>query len=122
MKSNLTIWAVQLRRKDGIAEDNKIMRDVDWNDKSNSYARIFSDSSWLNCPGILEGPYISGKYEDGSDIPLPQKFSSYEPWKFILSEAEAEKVDAKRTKISHNASASQNKEIRRRIIFRRLKN
>ncbi|XP_026440697.1 golgin IMH1-like [Papaver somniferum] len=55
MKSNLTKWAVRLRRKDGIAEDDKIMRDVDWNDKSNSSARRSNDSSWLNCPVILEG-------------------------------------------------------------------
>ncbi|XP_026395893.1 F-box/LRR-repeat protein At4g14103-like [Papaver somniferum] len=79
MKSNSTKWAVRLRRKDGIAEDNRIMRDVDWNDKSNNSARRSNDSSWLNCPAILEGPYISGKAEDGSDLPLPYNLSSYQP-------------------------------------------
>ncbi|XP_026451642.1 uncharacterized protein LOC113351964 [Papaver somniferum] len=112
MKINLTKWVVRLRRKDGIAEDDKIMRDVDWNDKSNSSARRSNDSSWLNCPVILEGPYISGKDEDGSDIPLPEKFSSYQPWKFVLSEAETKKMDAKRANTSHNASASQNNKVK----------
>ncbi|RZC86195.1 hypothetical protein C5167_007384 [Papaver somniferum] len=112
MKSNLTKWAVLLRRKDGIAEDDRIMRDVDWNDKSNNSARRSNDSSWINCPVILEGPYISGKAEDGYDIPLPEKFSSYQPWKFVLSEDETKKVTAKRAKTSHNASASQNNKVK----------
>ncbi|KAI3902670.1 hypothetical protein MKW92_050911, partial [Papaver armeniacum] len=76
------------------------MRDVDWNDKSNSTARRSNDSSWLNFPAILDvnfpaildGPYISGKAEDGSDLPLPEKLSSYQPWKFELSEIEKKKV------------------------------
>ncbi|XP_026398620.1 intracellular protein transport protein USO1-like [Papaver somniferum] len=68
------------------------MRDVDCNDKSNSSARRSNDSSWLNFPVILEGPYISGKAEDGSDIPLPGKFSSYQPWIFVLSKDETKKV------------------------------
>ncbi|XP_026460344.1 uncharacterized protein LOC113361256 [Papaver somniferum] len=60
-----------------------------------------------------EGPYISGKAEDGSDIPLPEKFSSsYQPWKFELSEAETKKVTAKRDKTLHNASASQNNKVK----------
>ncbi|XP_026377558.1 uncharacterized protein LOC113271849 [Papaver somniferum] len=112
MKRNLTKWAVLLRRKDGIAEDDKIMRDVNWNDKSNNFARRSNGSSWLNCPVILGGPYISGKAEDGSDIPLPEKFSSYQPWEFVLSEAETKKVTAKRDKTSHNASASQNNKVK----------
>ncbi|XP_026420680.1 uncharacterized protein LOC113316748 [Papaver somniferum] len=59
-----------------------------------------------------EGPYISGKAEDGSDIPLPEKFSSYQTWKFVLSEAETKKVIDKRAKTSHNASASQNNKVK----------
>ncbi|XP_026400484.1 uncharacterized protein LOC113296389 [Papaver somniferum] len=88
------------------------MRDVDWNDKSNNSARRSNDSSWINFPVILEGPYISGKSEDGYDIPLPEKFSSYQPWKSVLSEAETKKVTAKRAKTSHNASASQNNKVK----------
>ncbi|RZC46923.1 hypothetical protein C5167_039864 [Papaver somniferum] len=60
--------------------------------KKRRSARRSNESSWLNCPAIIKGPYISGKDEDGSDIPLPEKFSSYEPWKFVLSEAESKKV------------------------------
>lgn len=54
------------------------MRDVDWNDKSNNSARRSNDTSWLNCPVILEGPYISG---DGPDVLLLEKLSSYQLWK-----------------------------------------
>ncbi|KAI3902385.1 hypothetical protein MKW92_018647, partial [Papaver armeniacum] len=68
------------------------MRDVDWNDKSNSTVRRSNDSSWLNCPAILDGPYVSGKAEDGSDLPLLEKFSSYQPWKLELSETERKKM------------------------------
>ncbi|RZC47430.1 hypothetical protein C5167_040379 [Papaver somniferum] len=112
LPSNITKWAVRLRRKDGIAEVDRIMRDVDWNDKSNNSARRSNDSSWLNFPVILEGPYISGKAEDGSDIPLPEKLSSYQPWEFVFSEVETKKVAAKRVKTSHHASASQNNKVK----------
>ncbi|XP_026430955.1 interactor of constitutive active ROPs 2, chloroplastic-like [Papaver somniferum] len=97
MKSNVTKWVVRIRRVDGIAEDEKITRDVDWNSDSNRAARRSNDSSWLNFPVILEGSFISGRAADGSDNLLPEDFPLYHPWEFKLLENEEKKVaDAKR--------------------------
>ncbi|RZC89382.1 hypothetical protein C5167_029284 [Papaver somniferum] len=92
MKSNVTQWVVRIRRVDGITEDKKIMRDVDWNSNSNRAARRFNDSSWLNCPVMLEGSFVSGKAADGSDNPLPEDFPLYRPWEFKLLDNEEKKV------------------------------
>ncbi|RZC47708.1 hypothetical protein C5167_040656 [Papaver somniferum] len=92
MKSNVTKWTIRIRRMDGIAEDEKIMRDVDWNSNSNRAARRSNDSSWINFPVILEGSFVSGKAADGSDNPLPEAFPLYQPWEFKLLANEEKKV------------------------------
>ncbi|XP_026442885.1 metalloendoproteinase 1-MMP-like [Papaver somniferum] len=79
MKSNVTKWVIRIRRVDGITEDEKIMQEVDWNSNSNRAARKSNDSSWINCPVILEGSFVSGKAADGADNPLPEDFPLYQP-------------------------------------------
>ncbi|XP_026416593.1 interactor of constitutive active ROPs 2, chloroplastic-like [Papaver somniferum] len=97
VKSNVTKWVVRIKRVDGITEDEKIMRDVDWNSNYNRVAPRSNDSSWLNFPVILEGSFVSRKAADGSDNPLPEDFPLYQPWEFKLFENEEKKVaDAKK--------------------------
>lgn len=93
------------------------MRDVDWNDKSNSTARRSNVTCWLNFHVVLEGPFVSGRAADGSDLPFPEKLSAYQPWKLFLSEDENKKAVVKsktmdkRAKASHDVSSSQNIEV-----------
>lgn len=88
MKSGSSRWAVLLSRKDGLANNQRIMRDVDFNDTTNRTARNSSDNRCDVYPVILEGPYIIDYSDNRSINTLPEGFSLCSPWEFSWIEEE----------------------------------
>ncbi|RZC49580.1 hypothetical protein C5167_018011 [Papaver somniferum] len=108
MKNKSFRSGIRLSRKDGFAEDYRIIRDVDFHDNSNNTARKSKDVRWVEYPIILEGPYITGKRADGSTLPLPLNLAAYNPWEFKWTEEDDNK---KANKNASQASDSHDNEV-----------
>lgn len=74
MKNESFRWGIRLTRRDGVAEYERIMCDVDFHDSTNNSARKSKDTRWVEYPIVLAGPYITGRSEDGSTLPLHAGF------------------------------------------------
>lgn len=83
-------WGVRLRRQDCFTDETRIMRDVDFHERTNRTACWTKDPKWMMYPVLLEGRYISGRNADGSDHALPSNHVDYKPWVFHWHEKKKE--------------------------------